>query len=113
MAAINSDIKARAVTTKQAKKKLSMVLKLQRNTTAGRKAQKFQLRENDHLNSMRQAKLPRTRPNEKLGKINCKNINMLISPSIDEDIKIYVIRKTASATFKSIYNLRPNQSNDK
>ena len=44
---------------------------------------------------------------DKLGLNNCKNVNLIIAHSIHEDIKIFVLNKTARASFKAIYKLRP------
>ena len=40
--------------------------------------------------------------NDKLAVSNCKNVNLLIAHSIDEDLKIYVLKKTATGSFQSI-----------
>ena len=45
--------------------------------------------------------------NDKLAINNCKNVNLLIAHSIDEDLKIYVLKKSATGSYQSIYKLRP------
>lgn len=52
-------------------------------------------------------------PNDKLERNNCKNVNLLIAHSIDEDIKVYVLKPTASDSFKEIYTLRPKPKEQK
>ena len=45
--------------------------------------------------------------NNKLDINNSKNINLLMSHSISDNVKVYVVKKTAYETFSAIDSIRP------
>lgn len=112
MATINAEIKVRVDATEQAKKKILLwfasykeIPKLDErltNFSTWRMAIKSSCEKQNCLKLLANE----SHLNDKLGLNNCKNVNMLIAHSIDEDIKMYVLKKTACGLFQATYNLR-------